>query len=415
MEGPIRFALALLLGLAAAAGAAQAQQRPPPVRDAVRIGVLSDLSGSFADVAGPGSVLAAQMAAEDFGGRAAGLPVQIVSGDHQSRADVGSAIARRWTDVEGVDAVVDLPNSAVALAVGEVVRNANRTAMVTAAVASRLTGDACSPNVIHYSLDTWSMSNVPSRALVQQGGSTWFYVTADYAFGHDLEKQSAEAVVRAGGRVVGQVRHPLGTTDFSSVLLQAQASRAAVIALANSQADFINTMKQAAEFGLARRGQRVLGLAVYVPDIVAIGLETTQGAVVTANWYWDLNDGTRAFARRFAERHGGRPPTSLQANVYAAVTHYLKAVDALGASTDGRAVVARMKATPTEDPLFGRGSIRPDGRRLSPVYVFQVKAPGDSTGRYDVYRLVREVPLEEAYRPLDQGGCPLVAGGGRGG
>jgi len=415
MEGPIRFALALLLGLAAAAGAAQAQQRPPPGRDAVRIGVLSDLSGSFADVAGPGSVLAAQMAAEDFGGRAAGLPVQIVSGDHQSRADVGSAIARRWTDVEGVDAVVDLPNSAVALAVGEVVRSANRTAMVTAAVASRLTGDACSPNVIHYSLDTWSMSNVPSRALVQQGGSTWFYVTADYAFGHDLEKQSAEAVVRAGGRVVGQVRHPLGTTDFSSVLLQAQASRAAVIALANSQADFINTMKQAAEFGLTRRGQRVLGLAVYVPDIVAIGLETTQGAVVTANWYWDLNDGTRAFARRFAERHGGRPPTSLQANVYAAVTHYLKAVDALGASTDGRAGVARMKATPTEDPLFGRGSIRPDGRRLSPVYVFQVKAPGDSTSRYDVYRLVREVPLEEAYRPLDQGGCPLVAGGGRGG
>jgi Periplasmic binding protein/Dihydrodipicolinate synthetase family len=214
----------------------------------------------------------------------------------------------------------------------------------------------------------------------------------------------------AGGRVVGQVRHPLGTTDFSSVLLQAQASRAAVVALANSQADLINTLKQAAEFGLARRGQRVLGLAVYIPDIVALGLEATQGAIITDNWYWDLNEGTRAFARRFAERHGGRVPTTLQANVYAAVTHYLKAIDAEGGSTDGRAAVARMKAMPTDDPLFGRGSIRADGRRLSPVYVFQVKAPAESTGRYDAYRLVREVLLEEAYRPLEQGGCPLVAG-----
>ncbi len=410
MGRQFRFALALAVGLAVAEGAALAQQRPSPARDAVRIGVLSDLSGGFADVAGPGSVVAAQMAAEDFGGRAAGLPVQILSGDHQSRADVGSGIARRWTDVEGVDAVVDLPNSAVALAVGDVVRNSNRTMLVTAAVASRLTGDACSPNAIHYSLDTWSMSNVPSRALVQQGGATWFYITADYAFGHDLERQSAEAVTRAGGRVVGQVRHPLGTTDFSSVLLQAQASRAAVVALANSQADLINTLKQAAEFGLARRGQRVLGLAVYIPDIVALGLEATQGAIITDNWYWDLNEGTRAFARRFAERHGGRVPTTLQANVYAAVMHYLKAIDAEGGSTDGRAVVARMKAMPTDDPLFGRGSIRADGRRLSPVYVFQVKAPAESTGRYDAYRLVREVPLEEAYRPLEQGGCPLVAG-----
>ena len=208
--------------------------------------------------------------------------------------------------------------------------------------------------------------------------------------------------------MVGQVRHPLGTSDFSSVLLQAQASRAAVVALANSQADFINAVKQAGEFGLARRGQRVVGLAVYVPDIVSLGLEATQGAIVTSGWYWDLNEGTRAFARRFAERHGGRMPTSLQANVYAAVLHYLKAVEAERGSTDGRAVVARMKATPTEDPLFGRGSIRADGRRLSPVYVFQVKAPGEATGgRYDVYRLLREVPLEEAYRPLEQGGCPL--------
>jgi branched-chain amino acid transport system substrate-binding protein len=256
------------------------------------------------------------------------------------------------------------------------------------------------------------MSNVPSRALVQQGGNSWFYVTADYAFGHDLEKQSSDAVARAGGRIVGSVRHPLGTTDFSSVLLQAQASRASVVALANSQADFINSMKQASEFGLARRGQRVVGLAVYISDIVSLGLEATQDAVVVGNWYWDMNEGSRSFGRRFAERMGGRMPTDLQANVYAAVTHYLKAVEALGQSTDGRSIVARMKATPTDDTVFGQGEIRADGRRISPVYVFQVKTPGDSSSRYDVYRLVREVPLDESYRPVTQGGCPLVPRGG---
>ncbi|MBX6374409.1 MAG: ABC transporter substrate-binding protein [Acetobacteraceae bacterium] len=414
MRRSLVFASALALALAIPLGQAGAQQQRPAQREAVRIGILSDMSGSFADVAGPGSVVAAPRAAGGGGGRAGGLPVQIVSGDHQNRADVGSALARRWVDVEGVDAIVDLPNSAVALAVGDVVRNANRTMLVTAAVTTRLTGDACSPNAIHYSLDNWSMANVPSRALVQQGGSTWFYITADYVFGHDLEQQSANAVRRAGGQVLGSVRHPLGTADFSSVLLQAQASRAQVAALANSQADFINAMKQAGEFGLTRRGQRVLGLAVYVSDIVSLGLEPTQGAIVTGNWYWDLNDGTRDFARRFAARHNGRMPTALQANVYAAVLHYLKAVDAVGGSTDGRAVVARMKAMPTDDRIFGRGSIRADGRRMSPVYVFQVKAPGESSGPYDVYRLVREVPVEEAYRPIEEGGCPLVAGGGRG-
>ena len=402
----------LIMALLAIGLPAAAQAPPAARREAIRIGIMSDLSGSFADVAGPGSVVAAQLAAQDFGGRAAGLPVQIISGDHQNKADTGSAIARRWFDTDGVDAIVDLPNSAVALAVGEVARNANRTALVTAAVSSRLSGDLCSPNTIHYSLDTWSMSNVPSRALVQQGGNSWFYVTADYAFGHDLEKQSSEAVTRAGGRVLGSVRHPLGTTDFSSVLLQAQASRASVVALSNSQADFINSMKQASEFGIARRGQRVVGLAVYISDIVSLGLEATQDAIVVGNWYWDLNEGSRSFGRRFAERMGGRMPTDLQANVYAAVTHYLKAVEALGQSTDGRAVVARMKATPTDDPVFGQGEIRADGRRISPVYVFQVKAPAASTGRYDVYRLVRQVPIEESYRPIAQGGCPMVAGGG---
>lgn len=399
------FVVALCLGLTPPAAAQQQK------RDAVRIGVLTDLTAGFADVAGPGSVVAAQLAAEDFGGKAAGLPVQIVSGDHLNKPDVASGLARRWFDTDGVDAIVDLPNSGIALAVGEVARNANRVALVTAAVSSRLSGEACSPNLIHYSLDTWSMANVPSRSLVQNGGSTWFYVTADYAFGHDLEKQSSEAVTRAGGRVLGAVRHPLAATDFSSALLQAQASGAQVVALANSQADFINAMKQAGEFGLTRRGQQVVGLAVYVPDIVSLGLETTQGATAVSNWYWDLNDQTRAFSRRFAERNGGKMPSDLQANVYAAVTHYLRAVDAEGGSTDGRAIVARMKAMPTDDPLFGHGSIRADGRRVSPVYVFQVKSPAGSHGPYDVFRLVREVPLEESYRPLDQGGCPLVQAG----
>ncbi len=389
-------------------GLAGAQQR---AREAVRIGVMSDITGSFADVAGPGSVLAAQLAAEDFGGRAAGLPVQIVAGDHQNRADVASSLARRWVDTEAMDCIVDLPNSAIALAVGEVVRNANKVALVTAAVSSRLSGDACSPNLIHYSLDTWSMSNVPSKSLVQNGGSTWFYVTADYAFGHDLEKQSSEAVVRAGGRVLGSVRHPLGATDFSSVLLQAQASRAQVVALANSQADFINCMKQAGEFGLTRRGQQVVPMAVYVPDIVALGLESTQGATIANNWYWDLNDQTREFSRRFGERNNGKMPSALQANVYAAVTHFLRAADTERGAADGRAVVSRMKALPTEDRLFGRGAIRADGRRTSPVYMFQVKTPAESRSRYDVYKVLREVPVEESYRPLDQGGCPLVQAG----
>jgi branched-chain amino acid transport system substrate-binding protein len=403
---------AILAGGLATGLPAVVHAQTAPRREAIRIGLMSDFSGSFADVTGQGSVIAAQMAAEDFGGRATGLPIQILSGDHQNRADTGSAIARRWFDTESVDAVIDLPNSAVALAVGEVARNANRVALVTAAVSGRLSGEACSPNLIHYALDTWSMSNVPSRALVQEGGNSWFYITADYAFGHDLERQSGEAVTRAGGRVLGSVRHPLGTTDFSSVLLQAQASRASVVALANSQADFINSMKQASEFGLARRGQRIVGLAVYLSEIVSLSLEATQGTVVVTNFYWDMNDGARSFGRRFAERMGGRMPTDLQANVYAAVTHYLKAVEALGNSTDGRAVVARMKTTPTEDPLFGRGAIRADGRRMSPVYVFQTKAPGESSGRYDVYRLIREVPQEEAYRPIAQGGCPLVRNGG---
>ena len=404
----VLMATALAAGLAALPAAAQ----QVPRRDAIRIGVLSDLSGSFADVAGPGSVVAAQLAAEDFGGRAAGLPVQILSGDHQNRPDTGSALARRWFDTEGVDAVVDLPNSAIALAVGDVARSANRVALVTAAVASRLTGDACSPNLIHYSLDTWSMSNVPSRALVQSGGTTWFYVTADYAFGHDLEKQSTDAVTRAGGRVLGSVRHPLGTTDFSSVLLQAQASRASVVALSNSQADFINSMKQAAEFGLARRGQRVVGLAVYVPDIVSLGLEATQGATVVGNWYWDLNDGTRGFARRFGERMGGRMPTDLQANVYAAVTHFLRAADASG-EFDGRPRRCRQD----EGAADGGPDLRPwyDPRR------WPSRQPGlrlQRQGAGGVARALRRLHgssgrcrSRRRIVPLEQGGCPLLRGG----
>jgi branched-chain amino acid transport system substrate-binding protein len=390
--------------LAAHPAAAQAK------RDAVRIGVLTDVSGGFADVAGTGSALAATMAVEDYGGKAAGVPVEIILADHQNKADVGTAIARRWFDVEKVDAITDVPNSAIALAVSELAKNANKTLLVTAAVSSRLTGDLCSPNTVHYSIDTWTMANVPSAALVKEGGSTWFYVTADYAFGQDMERQSVEAVKKAGGEVLGVVRHPLNAPDFSSFLLQAQSSKAKVIALANSQADFINSVKQAAEFQIEKSGQKIVGLAVYVSDIAALGLEIAQGALLTDAWYWDLDERTRSFAKRFADRHNGKAPTSLHANVYSSVTHYLKAVDALKSADDGKAIVAKMKELPSDDPLFGKGSIRVDGRKIAPVYVFQVKTPAESKYPYDYYKTVRKVPAEEAFRPVAAGNCPLAAG-----
>ncbi len=383
------------------AAASQAQNQP------IRIAVLNDMSGGFADVSGPGAVLAAQMAAEDYRAKHPGRPVQILSGDHQNKADVGSQMARAWIDTQGVDMILDVPNSAIALAVSEIAKNANRTLLVTGGVSSALTGERCSPNTIHYSIDTWTMANVPTQAMVKQGGDSWYYVTTDYAFGHDMEKQSSAALTKAGGKVAGSVRYPLGTMDYSSFLLQAQASQAKVVALAAPNGDFVNAMKQATEFGLAQGGQKVLGLAVYISDILSIGPAASKGAIVTSNWYWDLNDQTRDFADRFGKRFNGKVPTSLQAGSYSAVWQFLKAVDALGGqSSDGRAVVAKMKELPSDDPIYGAGSIRADGRKMTPVYVFQVKQP---TKKNDVYEILRTVPPEEAYRPLAEGNCPLVA------
>ncbi len=397
----------LQAGVGAALGGLPWRSAKAQAANTIRIALLCDFSGTYRDVTGPTELACIRQAAAEFGNR--GFKVEVLFADNQNRPDVGSNVTRQWFDREGVDAVVDGGASSVALAVNDVVREKNKVFLNTSSATSDLTGSKCSPNTVHWTYDTWMLAKSTGGAMVRAGGDSWFFVTADYAFGHALERDTSAFVRNAGGRVLGSVRTPFpGTSDFSSFLVQAQSSRAKVVGLANAGQDTTNCVKQAAEFGLTRRGTKIAALLMFIDDVHGLGLQTAQGLVLTEAFYWDLNDGTRTFARRFAERHNGRMPTSLQANAYAAVLHYLKAVDAQGGSTDGRAVVARMKATPTEDPLFGRGSIRADGRRLSPVYVFQVKAPGESTGRYDVYRLLREVPLEEAYRPLEQGGCPLV-------
>lgn len=395
-------AIAASLGLSATGAGAQTAGQAP-----IRIGVLSDMTGGFADVAGPGTVLAAKMAVEDYRAKHPGRPVEVLSGDHQNKADIGASMARVWYDTQGVDAILDVPNSAVALAVSEITKNANKTFLVTGGVSSQLTGEKCSPNTIHYSLDTWTMANVPTQSLVKQGGNSWFYISTDYAFGHDMERQSSQALEKAGGKVLGSVRYPLNSLDFSSYLLQAQASNAKIIALAAPNGDFVNAVKQASEFGIMGSSQQVTGLAVYISDIVSLGSEVAKGAIVTTNWYWNLNDGTRDFTKRFGERFNGRVPTELQAGTYSAVYQFLRATDALKGSSDGRAVIAKMKDIPSDDPLFGPGTIRADGRKMTPVYVFSVKTP-PADQKNDLYQLVRTVPVEEAYRPLAEGKCPLV-------
>lgn len=393
--------------LTAAIAVAFAMPAAAQTKRPIKIGVLSDMSGGLSDVAGPGSVVAARMAIEDRGAKVAGHAIELVSADHQNKADIGSSIVRKWIDVDKVDAIVDLPNSAVALAVNQIVRETNKVLMVTAAATSRLSGDACSPNTIHFATDNWTLANVPSQAVVKGGGDTWFYVTADYAFGHDLEKQSSAAVEKAGGKVLGGVRHPFAVSDFASFLLQAQSSGAKVIAFANSQGDFINAVKQAAEFNL-QKTQKLVGLAVYISDIEPIGLQIAQGSLLAEAFYWNMNETARAFSKRFAERHNGKVPTSLHANVYSALNHYFKAIEAGADTNDGKAVIARMKEMPTDDALLGKGSIRADGRKLNPLHLFEIKKPEESKERFDFYKLVRTIPAEEAFRPMAEGGCPLV-------
>jgi branched-chain amino acid transport system substrate-binding protein len=400
---------ALAAGLAALAASAPASAQYSD--GVIKIGVLSDMSSLYADLGGPGSAIAAKMAVQDFGADQKGMKVEIISGDHQNKADVGSTMANSWFDVDKVDMIIDVPNSGVALAVSEVARQKNKIFIVSGAAASDLTGPKCNANTIHWTYDTWMLANGTGKAKVKNGGDTWFFLTSDYAFGHALERDTMAVVEANGGKVVGKVRHPLNTNDFSSFLLQAQASKAKVIGLANAGGDTINSIKQAAEFGIVKGGQSLAGLLVFISDVNALGLPTAQGLMLTETWYWDANDANRAFTKRWqAERGPGKYPTMVQAGVYSAVTHYLKAVEALKTDGDGKAVVAKMKEMPTDDPLFGKGTIRADGRKIHDAYLFEVKKPEESKYPGDFYKLRATIPAAEAFRPLKDGGCPLVSG-----
>jgi branched-chain amino acid transport system substrate-binding protein len=396
--------LSAAVALAFAASGAHAQVSG----GVVKIGVMNDMSGLYADIGGPGSVTAAKMAVADYlKSSKSKLKVEIVSADHQNKPDVGSQIARQWYDSDGVDAIVDVPTSSVALAVSEVTKQKGKAFLDTGAATSDLTGKACSPNTVHWLYDTWNLAHGTGSAIVKTGGKTWFFLTADYAFGHALERDTSEVVKANGGKVLGAVRHPLGTQDFSSFLLQAQASKAQVIGLANAGGDTINSIKQASEFGIVQGGQSLAGLLVFLSDVHGLGLQKAQGLIFTETFYWDLNDKTRAWSKRFAAANGGKYPTMDHAGVYAVVLHYLKAVDA-AKTDDGTKAVAEMKKLPTDDPLFGKGKIREDGRKIHPAYLFEVKKPSESKGPYDYYKLRATIPAEEAFRPLKDGGCPLV-------
>jgi branched-chain amino acid transport system substrate-binding protein len=376
----------------------------------VKIGVLNDQSGTYADLAGPGSVVAARMAVDDFGAAKKGIKVEIVVADHQNKPEVGSSIARQWFDADKVDVIVDVPTSSVALAVNQIAKDKNKVLIVSTGATSDLYGKACTANTVHWTYDTWSLANGTGTAVVKTGGKSWFFLTADYAFGHALERDTEAVVKKNGGKVVGKVRHPFPTADFSSFLLQAQASKAQIIGLANAGADTISAIKQGAEFGIAKSGQQFAGLLVFLTDVHALGLDKAQGLLLTESFYWDLNDQTRAFSKRFAKLHKGAMPTMGQAGVYSAVLHYLTAVEALKSDSDGVKVVARMKQLPTSDPVFGKGSVRQDGRKIHPMYLFEVKKPGESKGAWDYYKLRHTIPADQAFRPMKEGGCPLVKG-----
>jgi branched-chain amino acid transport system substrate-binding protein len=386
------------------AGAAQAQ-----ISDGViKIGVLNDQSSLYADLTGPGSAVAARLAVEDFGAAAKGMKVEIIQADHQNKPDVGSSIARQWYDRDGVDVIVDVPNSGVALAVNQLTREKGKAFLVSGAATADLTGKACSPNTIHWTYDTWMLANGTGNAIVKTGGDSWYFLTADYAFGHALERDTEAVVLKNGGKVLGKVRHPLNTQDFSSFLLQAQASKAKIIGLANAGGDTTNSIKQAAEFGIVKGGQNLAGLLVFLTDVKALGLPTAQGLIFTETFYWDLNEQTRAFAKRFsAQAPRNNYPTMIHAGVYSSVLHYLKAVEAIK-SDDGTKVIEQMKKMPTDDPLFGKGTIRPDGRKIHPAFLVEVKTPAESKGPWDLYKIRATIPADQAFRPLADGGCPLV-------
>jgi branched-chain amino acid transport system substrate-binding protein len=398
---------ALLIGTTlalAANGGALAQDKT------VKVGALSDQSGLYADLGGPGSTLAAQMAIEDSGLTAKGWKIDLISGDHQNKPDIGTAIARQWFDVDKVDVIVDVPNSGVALAVNNVIKEKNGVYINSGAATSDLTNAQCSPNTVHWTYDTYMLAHTTGQALVKAGGDTWFFLTADYAFGAALERDTTAVILANGGKIVGGVKHPLNSSDFSSFLLQAQSSKAKIIGLANAGGDTTNSIKQAAEFGIVRGGQKLAALLLFITDVKAIGLETAQGLNFTETFYWDLNDQTRAFSKKFAARmKNGAPPSMVQAGVYAGLMHYFKALEALGGNPhDGVKVVDKMKSIPTDDPLFGKGEIQPNGRTIHSAYLFEVKKPSESKGPWDLYKLVGTVPGDQAFTPLAESKCAML-------
>jgi len=402
-EASMRRVLSGILGaaLALAASAAMAQSKPP-----LKLGGILDMSGLYADITGPGSELAAKMAAEDFGGEVLGRKIEILAADHLNKADLAANIARDMLDNQGVEMIYDVAASATALAAGEIAKARNKIVMFSGPGSIRLSNEACGPYTVHYVFDTFAQANVTGLAAVKQGLDTWFFITADYAFGHDLEKDTTNVVLKSGGKVLGGVRHPLNSADFSSYLLQAQASKAKVIGLANAGGDTINTIKQAAEFGIMKSGQKLSPLLAFVTDIDSVGLQTAQGLLLAEAWYWDLNDDTRAFSKRFMASMG-RVPTGAQVGVYSSVTHYLKAVKAAG-TTDAAPVMKIMKETPINDVFTKNGRIREDGRMVHDMYLFEVKKPSESKGRWDDYKLLSTIPGNEAFQSLEQSRCPLV-------
>ena len=393
-----------LLGTVAAAGMSSRAGAQAPT---IKFGVLTDMSGPYQNVAGPGATIAAQMAMAEF--KAAGFNVEVVSADHQNKPDVGVGIVRQWFDRDGVDVILEVANSAVTLAVQGVAKEKNKVFLASGAASSDVTGAACNANTIHWVYDTFMLAKSTGGAMVKAGGDSWFFLTADYAFGHALERDVGNFVKDAGGKVMGAVRTPFpGTTDFSAFLLQAQASGAKVLGLANAGTDTINSIKQAREFGIK---MRLAGLLVFLSDVHSLGLEICQGLALTESFYWDLNPATRAFSDRFIAKAPGKRPTMVQAGTYSSALHYLKVVSAMGpaqAKLDGAATVARLKATPTDDECFGKGSIRIDGRKIHPSYLFEVKKPSESKGAWDYYKLIGTTPAEDAFRPLNAGNCPLV-------
>jgi len=376
----------------------------------VKIGVLNDMSSLYADIGGPNAVLAIKMAVEDSGLPAKGWKIDVLSGDHQNKPDVGVNIARQWIDTEKVDAISDTPNSGVALAVSNLVKDKNAILLNSGAATADLTGKACTPNTISFTYDTYMLANGTGKALTKAGGDTWFFLTADYAFGAALERDTSAVVTANGGKVLGGVKHPLNTSDFSSFLLQAQSSKAKVVGLANAGGDTTNSIKQAAEFGIVAGGQKLAALLLFINDVHSLGLKTAQGLTFTESFYWDMNDQTRAWSKRFAEKASNHAmPSMTQAGNYAAVLHYLKALEALGGNPhDGAKVVAKMKEIPTDDPLFGKGPLRIDGRRIIPAYLFEVKKPEESKYPWDYYKLVATISPEDAAKPLEASECPLV-------